>query len=109
MRPTYKAYIRQGTQRRRKLQANFTTELYLQNRGRNNKTRIEEQVEDKLQGTQYGFRKGRSTSQPLFLIRRMIEIYEATEDEGSILFQDWEKPSTESSKKRFERHSGEWE
>ena len=42
------------------------------------KHRIEEQIEKYISPTQYGFRKGRSCSQALHIIRRIIDYGEAT-------------------------------
>jgi len=40
---------------------------------------------------QYGFRKGRSTSQPLFLCRRIQDLSEAFKKKLTLVFLDWEK------------------
>ena len=37
------------------------------------KSRIEADVEEELQTTQYGFRKNRSTADAIYLVRRMLE------------------------------------
>ena len=40
---------------------------------------------------QYGFRKGRSTSQPFFLCRRSQDLAEAFKKKLTLVFLDWEK------------------
>ena len=40
---------------------------------------------------QFGFRKGKSTAQPLFMLRRTQEIQEEAAIEGHLLLLDWEK------------------
>ena len=44
-----------------------------------------------LRSTQYGFRCNRSCSQPIFIIRRLMEQAEAVKDPLYLLFLDWEK------------------
>ena len=53
--------------------------------------RIERGVDRFLQKTQYGFRRVRSTSDAIFLIRRILEHAEATQDRILLLLLDWEK------------------
>ena len=55
------------------------------------KNRIEAQIERFLNRTQYGFRKGRSCSQALHLIRRILDIGESTNKNIILVFLDWEK------------------
>ena len=43
---------------------------------------------------QFGFRKGRSTAQPLFILRGAQEIQGEAALECHLLLLDWEKPST---------------
>ena len=43
---------------------------------------------------QYGFRKGKSTAQPLFILRRTQEIQEEAALECHLLLLDWEKHLT---------------
>ena len=44
-----------------------------------------------LDGNQYGFRKGKSTAQPLFILRRTQEIQKEAALECHLLLLDWEK------------------
>ena len=48
-------------------------------------------LDDRLWGTQYGFRKCRSTSQPFFITRRMQDQAEQAKDKLFLVFLDWEK------------------
>ena len=48
-------------------------------------------LDDVLWETQYGFRKKRSTSQPLFITRRLQDHAECTGDKLFMVFLDWEK------------------
>ena len=45
------------------------------------KTRIAETLDDKLQKTQYGFRKKKSTSQAIHIIRRILDMGERSDKE----------------------------
>ena len=54
-------------------------------------TRLEQAIDHKLRPTQYGFRKNRSTSQPIHIIRRLLEKAERKGESLYILFLDWEK------------------
>ena len=53
--------------------------------------RLERGVDPFLQKTQYGFRKDKSTSDAVYLIRRVLEFAEATQDRVLFLLLDWEK------------------
>jgi hypothetical protein len=53
--------------------------------------RISERIDKHLDPDQYGFRKGRSTAQPLFILRRTQEIQEEAALECHLLLLDWEK------------------
>jgi len=53
--------------------------------------RIQDGVEHLLHEEQYGFRPKRSTSQPLFTLRRLAEIAEEGQIPSVIAFLDWEK------------------
>ena len=48
-------------------------------------------LDDKLWETQYGFRKKRSTAQPLFITRRLQDLAEASGDKLFLVSLDWEK------------------
>ena len=54
-------------------------------------TRLEAAIEHKLRPTQLGFRKNRSTSQPIHIGRRLIESTKAHDQTLYSLFLDWEK------------------
>jgi hypothetical protein len=54
-------------------------------------TRLEKAIDHKLRGTQFGFRANRSTSQPIHIVRRLIESAEAHGSPLYSLFLDWEK------------------
>ena len=56
---------------------------------------IQARISSKMDGTldenQFGFRKGKSTAQPLFILRRTQEIQEEAALECHLLLLDWEK------------------
>ena len=54
-------------------------------------TRTSSKMDGALDENQYGFRKGRSTAQPLFTLRRTQEIQEEAALEYHLLLLDWEK------------------
>ena len=54
-------------------------------------TRIAALVEPRLRPNQYGFRKARSTGDPIHLTRRIQELYESTNDSLYLLFLDWKQ------------------
>ena len=51
--------------------------------------RIKEAIDARLSPYQFGFRAGRSTSAPLFIIRRLLEIHERHGESFYALFLDW--------------------
>jgi len=53
--------------------------------------RLANALDGDLQNTQYGFRKARSTSIPLAIIRRVLENAEAGQHPCHMVFLDWEK------------------
>ena len=53
--------------------------------------RISMGLDQRLHETQYGFRKKRSTSQPLFITRRLQDQAEQTGDKLFLVSPDWEK------------------
>ena len=55
------------------------------------KYRLQSLVEPFLRPTQYGFKPKRSTSQPIFILRRIIEKFERSGDSLHLLFLDWKK------------------
>ncbi len=54
--------------------------------------RIVKAIDVHIQKTQYGFRCSRSTSQAIYLARRIQYIAEAPGDNIILVFLDWEKP-----------------
>ena len=54
-------------------------------------TRLEYYLDDRIRDRQFGFRKHRSTSQPIHVLRRLIEIYERQTSSFHALFLDWSK------------------
>ena len=52
--------------------------------------RLANGLDDTLWETQFGFRKKRSTSQPLFVTRRLQDQAECTGDKLFMVFLDWE-------------------
>ena len=53
--------------------------------------RMANAIDHRLCNLQYGFRKARSTSQPLFIARRIQDFAEAAGDKLFLVFLDWEK------------------
>ena len=54
-------------------------------------TRLAESFDERLRGTQYGFRSHRSTTQPLFILRRAMEWATMTNHNLQLLFLDWKQ------------------
>ena len=49
-------------------------------------------LEGSLRSTQYGFRKGRSTAEPMFIVRRVQELVLEKRDQAlHLVFLDWQK------------------
>ena len=55
------------------------------------KVRLASALEKHLHQTQFGFRKGRSTVDPLFCLRRITDVVEQANDQLVLIFLDWEK------------------
>ena len=55
------------------------------------KVRLASALEKHLHQTQFGFRKGRSTVDPLFCLRRITDVVEQGSDQLVLIFLDWEK------------------
>ena len=72
------------------LQTHRTTECNIQVTGFNRTKKICSKMDGVLDKNQFGFRKGRSTSQPLFILRRTQEVQEEAALESHLLL-DWEK------------------
>ena len=53
--------------------------------------RLSHYIDSRIRETQYGFRRGRSTSQPIHILRRIIETHERQDSPLHILFVDWAK------------------
>ena len=53
--------------------------------------RKEQNMDKNLHATQYGFRKNKSTNNALFLIRRIIDIGERSQNKVYMILLDWEK------------------
>jgi len=55
------------------------------------RTRLQQVLEPHIRDTQYGFRPKRSTLQPIFLLRRIIELFERSQTSLHLVFLDWSK------------------
>ena len=53
--------------------------------------RLAKALDDKLMNTQYGFREGRSTIDPLFITRRLQDYAERKGQKGLMILLDWDK------------------
>ena len=53
--------------------------------------RLASYFDDKIRPTQFGFRANRSTSQPIHIMRRMLEAFERQQHPLHLLFLDWSK------------------
>ena len=51
--------------------------------------RIAKHMDKHLSATQYGFRKARSTSDPIHMLRRVQELFESTNQPLHLLLLDW--------------------
>ena len=51
--------------------------------------RLREHIDSRISPVQYGFRAGRSTSTPLFILRRLLELHERHGLSFYVLFLDW--------------------
>ena len=54
------------------------------------KIRLEEGLEERIAGTQFGFRKGKSATQAMRIARRIHEYAERAGLPGTMVFLDWE-------------------
>ena len=52
---------------------------------------IEEGLDNELQKTQFGFRKGKSTANAIFTIRRIMDKAERSGSKLGVVLLDWEK------------------
>ena len=55
------------------------------------RNRLAEALDNRLDKSQYGFRSKKSTTQPLFVARTLIDIAEASRGKLFMTFLDWEK------------------
>lgn len=55
------------------------------------KERLAAAIDSKITKTQYGFRKGKSTSHAIYLARRLLDIAEVEGSNLSLILLDWEK------------------
>ena len=53
--------------------------------------RLAHYIDPRIRETQFGFRRGRSTSQPIHILRRIIETHERQDSPLHVLFVDWAK------------------
>ena len=51
--------------------------------------------------SQYGFRRNRSTQQPLFALRRVMDHIDAGQDKAAVVFLDWEKAFDKVNQRRM--------
>jgi len=65
------------------------------------KKRIEPGVEHALSDTQFGFRKAKSTTQAVFIARRLQDYAERMGFNGALLFLDWGKAFDKVDQKRL--------
>ena len=54
-------------------------------------SRISHLLDDRIRPTQFGFRKNRSTTQPIHILRRLLEVHERQPSPLHALFLDWSK------------------
>ena len=55
------------------------------------KMRLEQGLEERITGTQFGFREGKSTTQAMYIARRIQEYAERAGLPRTMIFLDWEK------------------
>ena len=51
--------------------------------------RLKASIDDRISPVQFGFRAGKSTSTPLFVLRRLLELHERHQESFYALFLDW--------------------
>ena len=51
--------------------------------------RLKTAIDDRISPVQFGFRAGKSTSTPLFVLRRLLELHERHQESFYALFLDW--------------------
>ena len=55
------------------------------------KTCIADDLDSQIWNTQFGFRKGKSTAEALFCVRRLTDVVEQGHENLFLVFLDWEK------------------
>ena len=63
--------------------------------------RLAEAMDTYIDPQQYGFRKAKSTAQPIFIYRRLLEIHEEAGLEMYTLLLDWEKAFDKVDRERM--------
>ena len=53
--------------------------------------RLSHFFDDRIRSTQFGFRANRSTTQPIHIMRRILEVFERQQNSFHVLFLDWSK------------------
>ena len=53
--------------------------------------RLSRYLDGRIRPTQFGFRKSRSTTQPIHILRRLLEVHERQPSPLHVLFLDWSK------------------
>ena len=53
--------------------------------------RLSHFFDDRIRSTQFGFRAKRSTTQPIHIMRRILEVFERQQNSLHLLFLDWSK------------------
>ena len=54
-------------------------------------SRLSHYLDSRIRPTQFGFRKSRSTTQPIHILRRLLEVHERQPSPFHVLFLDWSK------------------
>ena len=52
-------------------------------------TRLSAALDSSLRTTQYGFRANKSTAQPIFVLRQILDLHERHQGKMHFLFLDW--------------------
>ena len=53
--------------------------------------RLSHFFDERIRSTQFGFRAKRSTTQPIHIMRRILEVFERQQNSLHLLFLDWSK------------------
>ena len=65
--------------------------------------RLAEKLEEKMWKTQFGFRKAHSTQEALFITRRIQDFADSSGEKLFLVFLDWEKVLTKSTKRNLSK------